>query len=316
MVKKRISKEKKTRKKRLDVRLLVVVVGLAMVVLVAMLFNVMQFSLVVGKGGRFNLVSVDNYENVLFVSYDAVEEKITVVLFPSELFIRSRSVGEYQIGKLYQLAQYEDDPATFVRRKIQGFMRVPVMGFIVSDGDLGESIQREIFFTLVKRVVGSSGSNITRLDALTLLLRGQSYAWDIQGIDSLSKEGVLVSRSQGGYGYNPARLMEYVDGKFFDWRVGQERYSVAVIDLSDKRGLATDLSDFITNMGSDVVMVREGEDISVVSRMLVSSDSVQDSYTSQAIINLLGIEKLEIGETEIYRSDIVLFIGSDMESIF
>lgn len=308
--------EKKTSYRQRPDRRALVLIGLVVLLFLAVLFSVVRSSLVIGRGGRFNLVAVDNHENALFVSYDATQERITVVSFPSELFIRSRSVGEYQIGKLYQLAQYEEDPGIFVRRKIQGFMRVPVPGYIVADGDLGESARKGLFSTLLRRIFSTPESNITRLDALTLLIRGQSYIWDIQDAEFLVREGVLVSRNQGGYGYNPARLLEYVDGKFFDWLVGQEPYSVSIIDLSNERGLASDLSDFVTNMGSDVVMVKKGDETSSTSRMVVSSEEVLDSYTTKAIRSLLGIENIVIGDTSVYRSDIVLFVGSDMENIF
>lgn len=291
-------------------------IGIVVLLFFVLMFYALRSSLVVGRGGRFNLVAVDSHENALFVSYDATQERITVVSFPSELFIRSRSVGEYQIGKLYQLAQYEEDPGTFVRRKIQGFMRVPVPGYIVSDGDLGEFRRKGLFSTLFRRIFSTWETNITRLDALALLIRGQSYVWDIQDVESLVREGVLVSRNQGGYGYNPARLLEYVDGKFFDWQVGQESYSVSVIDLSDEHGLASDLSDFVTNVGSDVVMVKEGDETSSTSRIIVSSEEVLDSYTTLVIRSLLGIEDVVVDDTSVYRSDIVLFVGSDMENIF
>src|SRR3989339_1287244 len=84
---------------------------------------------------RYSLVVYTEQGGVGFVSIDPVERAVYLVSWPSNLEIKSRSVGSYQVGKLAELGSYEGQAGEFVRRKVQGFMKVPVGAYLFLPGD-------------------------------------------------------------------------------------------------------------------------------------------------------------------------------------
>lgn len=311
-VRKKDSKSKK--KIVLFVRL-----GLLCVLVIILICFVVQVSgsRIVKSGGKFNFVVGSKSGEVMFGSYDSVEKQVISISFPQDLYIKSRSVGEYRVGRLYSLALYEDEPGEFLQRKVQGFLRVPVSGYILIGGEANIAERKTVMSGVWRGFLRRDYStNMNFLDLLIMMHRSSSYVWFDKGVDDLVREGVYVERSVGGYGCVPSRTQEYVEGRFFDWNVAREGLSVAVINSSTEKGLASDVSDFVINIGADVVMVREGENKDDNSKLVVSKKELINSETVSKLQELLEIDIAEVGDTQPFRSDIVFYIGSDMVAIF
>lgn len=278
-----------------------------------MLWRDYQSSLIVGHDYRFSLVMANKDGEVSFVSFDPTEKRIFSLPFPKTLAIKSRSVGEYTVGSLYKIGEYSNDGGSMVRRKVQGFMRVPIPGYLVVDGEsMGENALK---WGLAQSLWGGgSRSNLSKLDTLKLLYQAGVYTWKEASEDELVRAGVLESRGVNYY-YRADRLQQYVGTRLFDWGIGAEGVTIAVVNESGIDGMGSDMADFINNMGFDVISVKTGTEV-IEHNSLVVKDPKRYTEVAGIFLRLLGIAKVEQGEVEAYRSEIVVKVGKDAVELF
>lgn len=254
---------------------------------------------------RFNLAMIVPDKEVSFVSIDPAEKSTLALRFPTDLAINSRSSGEYSISSLYKLGSYRGEGGEFARQKIQGFMRVPIPGYLVTTGSLRMG--------LVKVILGKTETSLSRFDAMVLLYRVSKYRYREVSEDELVRAGVIVDKT-----YHPDRLQEYVGSRLFDWGIGESGITVAIVNASGENGLGSDIADFLSNLGVDVVMVRSvaGGEVLETSEWQVDSSDVNESL-GYIFENLLGFDKPRQesvpGE---YRSQVLVKVGKDAKELF
>ncbi|TXH00737.1 MAG: LytR family transcriptional regulator, partial [Candidatus Moraniibacteriota bacterium] len=260
----------------------------------------------VSPESRFNLVYVNPVkESVSVVTFDPVERKILQLNYPSSLEINSRSEGTYAIKNLYKLGNYKSQGGEFARRKVQGFMRLPIVGYVVGDrGDFEKDLIQSLGW-------GKVETNLTLIDRIYLILRLKEYNKAQIDEGELLRLGILIKSNNGdGYNYQPERMLTYVGKSFFDWGVGKEGATVAIINESGIDGMGSDVAAFLTSLGLDVVMVRSGTSVQDKTKYIVS-DPKNYSKALQLIENVFHFPKYEVGETTEYRAAIVFWIGKD-----
>ncbi len=293
-------------------RLLVLVLGL---ISVGILASMWQKSQVVNHPSyRFNMAMIAPEFGVSFVSFDPVEKAILVLPFPTELAIKSRSKGEYAISSLYKLGNYQGEGGEFARKKIQGFMKIPIPGYIVTEGERKVSKAR-IIGELLRHTLrmGEPESSLSRLDTAYLWLRSLGYSYREIDEEELLRAGVIVDNT-----YQPERLQEYVGTRLFDWGIGASGTTVAVINESGENGLGSDFADFLNNLGLDVVMVRSGNSTEKLekSEWIVGS-AEKGEELSYIFETLFGLEKSKVeSSVEEYRAEVVIRVGVDARELF
>jgi len=254
---------------------------------------------------RFNIAVINPGIGVSFVSVDPTEKTILTIPFPTNLTINSRSKGEYSISSLYKLGSYKGSGGMFARRKIQGFMRVPIPGFIVTSKSLKIGLLGVIF--------GHTETSLSRFDAMLLLYRVTRYRRrEISG-NELVRAGVIEGNS-----YHSERLQEYVGTRLFDWEIGATGLTVAIINASGENGLGSDLADFLSNLGLDVVMVRS---INVDESLNKSSWQVSDDKSAKELSyifqNLFGFDQPKVENIPVeYRASVLIKVGKDVKDLF
>lgn len=288
-------------------------IGIVIVVLAGLGVKSYKTSQVVGYTQyRFNLALIVPDKGVTFVSIDPSERSILAIPFPTNLAINSRSSGEYAISSLYKLGSYNGSGGMFARQKIQGFMRVPIPGYVVVDS-LGSTVRNELKVGLVKIILGKSETSLSRLDAVLLLYRANRYAWRVIEEKELVRAGVIDTNI-----YHPERLQEYVGTRLFDWGIGGSGVTVAIVNASGENGLGSDMADFLSNLGLDVVMVRSvtQEEIKDASEWQVS-DSKSAKELGYIFQNLFGFgqPRIEAIDKE-FRSTVLIRVGKDAKELF
>ncbi len=270
-------------------------------------------SLVFGNPHRFNMIEVGAGGQVDFLSFDPVLRRVFVLPFPSNLSIRSRSVGEYRMGALYSLGSYGGGSGgEFTRRKVQGFMKVPIPGYLVTGvaETTASDLQRGLWNAFLQKK-----TNLSRLDSAVLLTRAYSYLWKVATVDDLVRAGVFEQRG-ADYLYHPERLQQYVGTRLFDWGVGSEGVTVAVVNDSGLNGLGNDVADFLTNIGLDVVAVRSGTLDATSTVVTISSHTREIDSILVIMKSLFGFTNVRIGSTDQYRAQIVVTVGTDAQDLF
>lgn len=268
---------------------------------------------------RFYMVVAGRSGQVVFTSFDPAENKIVLMPLPEDLYIKSRSVGEYKVGNLFELGNLEDKGGVFLSRKVQGFLRTPILGYVVLDDSEDWNPKKLLSQGLWQSLLplGGEEGNLSRLDALSLLLRTGSYRSVVLDQSELVRSGVLESRAAGGFTYNYDRLRMFAKERFFDWLIGDEGITVSVNNLSGVDGLGGDVGEFLQTIGADVVMVKEEKKDAKEPKtsILVANEVVRRSRTVRFLERIFEI-KAELGETSTYRADVVFFVGQDMTNMF
>lgn len=270
-----------------------------------------QQSFKVWDSARFNWVWVNEETSaVSFASYDPVEQKTLVINYPSNLIINSRSVGEYRVGTLYKLGGYEGKGGEFARRKVQGFMRTPITGYTVG----GPSLRSGLLQAILK---ARRESNLSRLDAWYLWLVLGKQSMTSVGEDELIRSGVITkNEEEDNYDYSAERLAQFLGERLFDWKVGKEGATVAVVNMSGIDGMAADMARFLTNMGLDVVAVRSGSEVSDKTKILTDPE-MQKRIALASLTKVFDFgEAVRDPKTREYRADIVIEVGTDALSLF
>ena len=261
---------------------------------------------------RFNMVMIGSSSGITFLSFDPAEKSILSLTFPNDLAIKSRTSGEYSISSLYKLGSYSGKGGMFARQKVQGFMRVPIPGYTVTNN---KKVMSKNFFRLamIKIILGKTDTSLSRFDAVTLLMRSGRYSWRNVEEKELVRAGVIADNT-----YHPERMQEYVGSRLFDWNIGSGSVTVAVINASGENGLGSDIADFLTNLGLDVVMVRSVNSDSVIekSEWQVGNKEIalQLGYVFE---HLFGFNQARLENVpEEYRATVLIRIGGDAKELF
>lgn len=263
------------------------------------------------KTGRYNLVVVGEGKTA-FVSIDPAERTIFAIPYPSTLAIRSRSVGEYEVGKLYTLGSYDGNPGEFARVKVQGFMKTLVHGYIVSPSDAGRvALIKDLLISLWS---GSDRTSLSFLDSAILLYRVVSYDYRQVDTPDLLRAGVITEDGDDQFVYNEERLQQYVSFRIFDWGIGASELSAAVINESLETGLASDVSKFLENAGMDVVAVRSGQARRETTQVLVENEALLTQLAP--LFAGFGWSNVVVGDTSQWRAQVVVQLGRDALRLF
>lgn len=286
---------------------------LFMLLLVVFAISEYRVSQVFGRQYRYNMTIESSSGEVAFLSFDPSEKQIFVLPLPQSLEIESRSVGSYRIDKLYSLGSYEGSPGEFVRKKVQGFMRVPVMGYLTIKTE--KNTKNGVIAGLLRTIVrGRKQTTLSRLDAIALLGKIGGYSWKEADQDELIRAGVLT-REGDKLLFAPERLQQYLGVRVFDWGIGGEGVTVAVINESREGGLASDISRFLTNVGLDVVSVKSGTKDDLEETRVIYKDE-RGEEISTLLSDWFSWGQGEMGDTDEYRAEIVIYVGRDAEALF
>lgn len=289
-------------------------VGIVVLILLGLGFKEIKKSQVWGNGEyRFNMAMIDEKNGVTFLSFDPSEKSVLSLTFPNDLAIKSRTSGEYSISSLYKLGSYSGKGGMFARQKIQGFMRVPIPGYVVTNSK--KAVTKSNFrMAMIKTIFGRVDTSLSRFDAMILLSRSGRYAWRIVEEKELVRAGVIADKT-----YHPERMQEYVGSRLFDWNLGAGNITVAVINASGENGLGSDIADFLTNLGLDVVMVRSvnGESQQIESSEWQAQNDKVAKDLGYVFENLFSFKQPKVEPVaEEYRALVVVKIGKDAKELF
>ncbi|MEI6690882.1 MAG: LytR C-terminal domain-containing protein [bacterium] len=288
-------------------------IGLVLILLISSCLQEYRKSIIVGSGIRSNLVMAEPTGEVAVVSFDPSEKRITELTL-EDVAIKSRSIGEYKLSQLYRLGSYDGSGGEFVRRKMQGFLRLPLVDYIVVD-DMGPNGLRK---ALLLQIVFANRASMSRIDALTLWFSSWSMMWRNVPFDTLIKDGVFVKNTEG-FEVSNSRLQQFVGLRLFDWTVGGEGVTVAIINETEIEGLGNDIAKFLTNVGMDVVSVRSGDGQQSDKTSVLFSHKPKDMLATDRVLHFIfGRKEIFQYEQNLseYRSDVVIKIGKDVMEMF
>lgn len=265
-------------------------------------------SIVITRTLRTTLAVTTKAGEVEVISYDPAEQSVTDLEL-ADIDISSRSIGKYKLSQLYRLGSYENKGGEFVKQKMQGFLRLPITDYLVVDTLNTWGIKK----ALLARAFGAPTATMSRLDAIALFWVSSNYSWREIPFEKMVKEGA-IEQKDGNYVVNTNRLQSFVGNRLFDWQVGGEGKTATIINETGIDGLGSDVSNFLTNVGLDVVAVRSGttgeREKSEVKMAYFESERLASTDVLKMIFG--NGAKYTFGQDlSEYRSDVVVWVGKD-----
>lgn len=290
---------------------------LALLIVAGSIINSLRASQIIGNNYRYNLVLAAPDEPVIFASFDPQEKQVFTISYPTELEIKSRSVGTYTIGNLYKLGEYEGAPENLVRRKVQGFMRVPVQGFVGYKALTNKMADKEIVLNSLMRnwIRHDQPTTLGRLDSLVLYIKAKQFDWQISGVDELVRAGVIVKKDNV-YASVQERLKQFLGTKVFDWELGSKSPTVVIINESSEDGLGGEMAEFLGNLGFDIVAVKSTQEQRELTIVEYTADAENPKEIGKVMKNLFGWVNMTESNSQEYRAQYVVRLGKDTIQLF
>ena len=93
---------------------------------------------------------------------------------------------------------------------------------------------------------------------------------------------------------------------------------MAVVNASGVEGLGSDVADFLSNVGMDVVAVKtsESEPVGTSTVLVASSDRARSTRIASLFADWFGWEGVEMGDTSGWRSEVVVTVGGETKELF
>ena len=275
---------------------------------------------VVFPGGRFNLLlitleEVDEPTSLIkelsVFTLDANEDEVFVVKLPLEAEVLvPQGFGGHKLSTVYSLGALAKPQANLdlTAQTVSQLLAVPIDGYIVTDdAGLGQIDQylggglRMIkllpnFLTELRR---SIKTNLT----FPSLLRVGQFIWSAQA----DGDGWDVSEEEL---FDWQRLDLELAKHFTDLKMVDERLKIQILNATEKEGLATHVSRYVKNLGGDVIIISNADQLDLRQSFIIAID--QETHTVKRLMEVLQIEEAReefegVGE----RADLTIILGLD-----
>ena len=271
-------------------------------------------------GGRFNLLlisledaneSTSLITELSIITLDANEDEVFVVKLPLEAEVAvPQGFGGHQLAEVYSLGALTKPQANLdlTSQAVKKLLAVPIDGYVVTDdaglgqidkylGD-GWRMARLLpnFLTEVRR---SIKTNLT----FPSLLRVGQFIWSArfgEDVWDISEEEL----------FDWQHLDLKLQGHFTDLKIIEERLKIQILNATEKSGLATHAARYVKNLGGDVIIISNADQLDLKQSFMVTGDS--ETHTVKRLMEVLQIEEVRsefegVGE----RADLTIVLGLD-----
>ncbi len=225
-----------------------------------------------------NLVLKDR--NVSIFHFDPVDEKVIILSIPNNTYTElPKGYGSWRVESIYGLGQSEDPPvgALLLKQSLANLLGLPIDGILISKKDslkdllLSTSVAPWQFLGYLNQVK----SDLTLREHLNLILAISKVRSDKIVYLNLEQTDITTSKllpdSSRVLGVNKVALDQFVRDNMADGQILEERVSIAVFNATSHPGLAQEAARVITNLGGDVIIVSNTENL-LAKTMVISQD--------------------------------------------
>jgi len=242
--------------------------------------------------GESRLSTVEQFDNNLMVqSIIPSQNRQNRLEVPGEVLVKAPfGFGEYQLGKVFELGELENQGERVLIRSTQNLLGIEITGFKVGN-------QTNLSWWDKLRVSWFLNFNLKSTLKLDLVERAV-----------LSQEQL----ADGSDVFRPSLILldELINEYYFDEKVINEAYEVAVINASEVTKIANQVARILSNLGVEVIKTdnQELEDSSVIK---VKNKQMAETKTIKLLQRLLDIDEVKIDDLKDDRAEVVVIIGKD-----
>ncbi len=241
------------------------------------------------KEGRINFVI--QTKSVLVLSLIFSEDKLLILSIPNGIDVEAiHGYGPYRIESVFKLGELEKRGGEFLQDSIQEFLGLPLDGYLVTDNDWEFKVEDK------KKLVGKrQQTNLNHWDLVQLW-------WQMKKISD--SKVTMIELEPGSTSWE----IDEIIGQFFqDKKLTSEDLAIAVLNATERSGLAYRGAKLISNIGGRVVEVGGWEE-NKGNCELRGKKKYLKSYTAQKIKKIFDCQW---GGEDLadHRADLVVILG-------
>jgi hypothetical protein len=239
---------------------------------------------------------------ILVAHFRPNDSVITAVKIPAEQSVTvAGGFGEYPLRSVWQLLDMEKKDDAFIRSAFSFAVGEVIDGVVVTTEPVIPSSQPELQKVLRSALYHGSISGLSRRDQISLMFFAEQLPSEKVKLKTLeSWEAWTHYRSELSLQFPEADC------------------PVAVVNTTQKSGLAAAVSEVVEQTGYTVVQVTDNPELEPHSRVAFASDS-EMCGPKAALLSHLFPQKVPVQAdaalTQTYRAKIILELGEDIESV-
>ena len=209
------------------------------------------------------------------------------LILPEDLLLPiAQGYGSYQVGSLVELDGLEGKGGRLVQVGLQEALGIGIDGYKIE-----------------------GATNLSWWDGIRLMIRGGGE--EEMNLGNLVKlERDELPDGGGMWAVKAGEWDRLVKSQFMDEKLRGEGLKLAIINATGHVGLAGRVERWVTNMGGVVVKIGAGE-LQTESAIIVGKGVDKNSRTVTWLKRLVGVKRIEEGETGEERADVVIKVGED-----
>ncbi len=237
-----------------------------------------------------------NTARATIVNLSPADKKIAILHLSDQIYAQvPKNYGNWQLGSVYQLGQEEKPQvgAKLVKLTLTQMLGLPIDGIVITNSsskieDMISSWHKSPVTAL--SLLTQVKTDLTPKEMLDFIWTSSKIRPDkIDSLDlaqSTITESKLLPDSSRVLGVNTVKLDTFIREKLEDLSIDNESYTISVFNATKHPGLAQDAARIITNMGGNVVMVTNTEQLVQNSALLVASELKEQDPNSITVKKL------------------------------
>lgn len=237
---------------------------------------------------QFNLVVQSS--PVAVVSFQPQQSILNVFLIPSETYLEiAYGYGLYLVESIYPLGELDGRGGELLQASVQESLKLSLDGYLFLEKFDWSSSPQELKKSFLARLwQKESMTNLSRWDRLR-------FWWQLRQI---KPQDIKVIES--------ATVTLPVDERLF-----KEGLTVAILNATDRPGLAAQAAEIITNAGGQVVETADWfSSDSKESCEIRGNQASLATYTAQKLARIFACQ-LDGGDLAGHRADLVMILGEE-----
>ncbi len=259
------------------------------------------------------------------VNFNPKQNKITILdISPQTYLDLPKGYGSWKIGSVYKLGQEETPPSgsKLLEQSVSKLISLPIDGIVVFNGSTPSS--SEEFVTRLRKNRLNILSSLSKLNTDLTTLQIIKLFWQLSevradkiiSLDFLQSnvtESKLLADSSRVLGVNTVKLDLFIRKNLADSNILEEGKSIAVFNGTSHPGLTAQVSRVITNLGGNVIIASNAENMLATSQVSFS----ESSLTALRLAQIYAPNCLPAGcltndpKLKVSRAQINIILGED-----
>ncbi len=245
-----------------------------------------------------------------FIKINPKLEELNILEFdPNTMIDIARGYENYKLSKIYKLAQQEHiNYGQLLKESMTSYLGVLTDGYLTGiSGDF--NLSKALFLSLINR----TNTNFTDFDVIRILLYLHNTRYEninhIVITDTKYFDNKIFPDGSQAYVINNQQWKKYALTDFADPDFLSEKYTWEIYNGTTKNGLGESVRKILTNSGFDVVGVRQADNLSDQSKIIINKNLV-DNPSIKKFADYFKFP-IQVSIEGNLRSDVILIIGSD-----